>query len=593
MASERRLLVLYGSQTGTAQDVAERVGREARRRHFHTRVSELDSYQVADLIHEPLVIFVCATTGQGDPPDNMKRFWRFILRKNLPINSLGQVHFAVLGLGDSSYQKFNVVAKKLFRRLLQLSGQSLVSVGLADDQHDLGPDAVIDPWLTSLWERVLDLWPLPPGTEITRADICPAPRFKVTFCERSYSSMNGSQCVNKRTYSATDPYMARLISNDRVTAPDHFQDVRHVKLDTTDSGISYAPGDVVMVHPDNLPDMVEEFLHHFSLDPDTEFTVEQTDPDIPLPPSLPRRCTVGHLVQKYLDIGGIPRRYFFELLSLLSSDELEKEKLQEFSSAEGQEELYTYCNRPRRTTLEVLQDFPQTSRQIPFEYLLDLIPPLQPRAFSIASSQQATPNEIHLLVAVVRYRTKLFKPRRGVCSTWLSSLRADQDIYVPVWVKRGTIHFPTSLQTPTIMVGPGTGVAPFRSFIHDRAACNAGGNVLFFGCRSQSADYYCGREWEELSGRGLLQVLTAFSRDQEHKVYVQHLIRDNAALVWDLLDNHQAWFFIAGNAKRMPDDVKEALQDVVMSAGGRNATEAAEYITQMEAKKHYQVEAWS
>ncbi|XP_071115588.1 NADPH-dependent diflavin oxidoreductase 1-like [Haliotis cracherodii] len=593
MSTERRLLVLYGSQTGTAQDVAERVGREARRRHFHTRVSELDSYQIADLIHEPLVIFVCATTGQGDPPDNMKRFWKFILRKNLPASSLGQVHFAVLGLGDSSYQKFNVVGKKLYRRLLQLSGQSLVSVGLADDQHELGPDAVIDPWLTSLWKKVLDLWPLPPGAEIISADICPAPRYRVTFCQGNSSSMNGSLGVHKHTYSATDPYMARLLSNERVTAPSHFQDVRHVKLDITDSGISYAPGDVVMVHPDNLPDMVEEFLQHFNLDPDKEFTLEQNDPDIPLPPSLPRHCSVGHLVKKYLDIGGIPRRYFFELLSLLSTDELEKEKLQEFSSAEGQEELYTYCNRPRRTTLEVLQDFPQTSSQIKFEYLLDLIPPLQPRAFSIASSQQAMPNEIHMLVAVVQYKTKLFKPRRGVCSTWLASLKADLDVTIPVWVKRGTIHFPTSLQTPAIMVGPGTGVAPFRSFIHDRAANNAGGNVLFFGCRSRSADYYCGAEWTELSGRGLLHVLTAFSRDQEDKVYVQHRIRDNAALIWDLLDNHQAWFYIAGNAKRMPDDVKEALQDVVMSAGGRNAAEAAEYISQLEAKRRYQVEAWS
>ena len=140
-----QLLVLFGSQTGTAQDEAERLGREARRRRLGCRVQALDSYSVANLIREPLVIFVCATTGQGDPPDNMKNFWRFIFRKSLPSSSLCQMDFAVLGLGDSSYAKFNFVAKKLHRRLLQLGGSALLPPCLGDDQHELGPDAAIDP----------------------------------------------------------------------------------------------------------------------------------------------------------------------------------------------------------------------------------------------------------------------------------------------------------------------------------------------------------------------------------------------------------------------------------------------------------------
>lgn len=162
----QQLLVLFGSQTGTAQDVAERLGREARRRRLCSRVRALDSYPLVNLIHEPLVVFVCATAGQGDPPDNMKNFWKFLFRKNLLPTSLCQLDFAVLGLGDSSYAKFNFVAKKLHRRLLQLGANALMPACLGDDQHDLGPDAAIDPWLQDLWDKVQELYPPPPGLSI-------------------------------------------------------------------------------------------------------------------------------------------------------------------------------------------------------------------------------------------------------------------------------------------------------------------------------------------------------------------------------------------------------------------------------------------
>lgn len=176
-------------------------------------------------------------------------------------------------------------------------------------------------------------------------------------------------------------------------------------------------------------------------------------------------------MEHYLDIQGVPRRYFFELLSHFTSSDLEKEKLLEFCSAEGQEELCSYCYRQKRTTSEVLQDFPSACANIPFKYLFDLIPPIQPRAFSIASSLKAHPDEVQLLVAVVNYKTKLIKPRQGLCSTWLASLDPlNKDCRVPVWVKKGTISFPKALDAPIVMVGPGTGCAPFRSLIEERVS---------------------------------------------------------------------------------------------------------------------------
>ncbi|XP_022327985.2 NADPH-dependent diflavin oxidoreductase 1-like [Crassostrea virginica] len=592
---DRKILILYGSQTGTAQDVAEKLAREAKRRFLSTRVMALDDYNVVNLLHEELVLFVCATTGQGDPPDNMKVFWKFIMRKNLPNNSLTKMKFAVLGLGDSSYQKFNFIAKKLYKRLLQLGAHCLQSVGLADDQHDLGADAVIYPWMKSLWEGVLRLYPLPPGQEIIPADVKPPPRFKVAFnpAEDRVNTVPTSVSNGISQYTGDHPFHASLISNERLTSDDHWQDVRLIRLDIEGSGIKYNPGDVVMIQPQNSEDSVTEFIMLMKLDPQKRFTLQQNDPNIPLPSLLPQPCSVRHLVQHYLDINSVPRRSFFEFMALFSTNELEKEKLQEFCTPEGQEELYSYCNRVKRSILEVLQDFPHTSSVLPFEYFFDVIPQLQPRAFSIASSQVVFPNEIQILMAVVEYKTRLQKPRRGVCSTWLSRLKVTDRPVVPVWVKKGTIAFPRDAVTPVIMVGPGTGVAPFRSFIQERSSVTSNGTVLFFGCRNRDKDFLCQEEWEAAVDKGRLQIYTAFSRDQEEKVYVQHLILEKAAILWKLLDEEKAWFFIAGNAKQMPDDVKSALHTVIQENGHMTSQEADAYLHRLEQTRRYQAETWS
>ncbi|XP_072096679.1 NADPH-dependent diflavin oxidoreductase 1 isoform X4 [Mobula birostris] len=551
MMEERKLLVLFGSQTGTAQDVAERIGREGVRRHFVCRVLPLDSYTIADLIQEPLVVFVCSTTGQGEPPDNMKKFWRFIFRRNLPAASLSMVNSAVLGLGDSSYPKFNFIAKKLSKRLMQLGSNKLLPVGLGDDQHDLGPDAVIDPWLKEFWEHALRIYPLPPGLTMLGDDVILPSKYRFQFEEDATNGLLVRPFDTNRQVpgppSQLHPFSARMIGNKRVTDDDHFQDVRLITFDITDSDIEYSAGDVAMIEPRNSPDSVEQFCQLFGLDPCKSFILKPNDAATPLPARLPQPCTIQYLVERYLDINCVPRRSFFELLSYFSPDELEQEKLKEFSSAEGQEELYSYCNRLRRTTLEVLFDFSKTTTAVPVDYLLDLIPEIRPRAFSIASSQLAHPGQIQILMAVVQYKTKLKKPRRGVCSSWLASQNPQQgDVYVPLWVKKGMLQFPTDTETPIIMVGPGTGVAPFRAAIQERVAKGRKGNYLFFGCRGKSKDFFCQAEWEDLQHKGLLSLFTAFSRDQDHKIYVQHRIKENGAVVWDLIGSKKAYFYIAG-----------------------------------------------
>ncbi|NP_001239470.1 NADPH-dependent diflavin oxidoreductase 1 isoform 2 [Mus musculus] len=527
-----QLLVLFGSQTGTAQDEAERLGREARRRRLGCRVQALDSYSVANLIREPLVIFVCATTGQGDPPDNMKNFWRFIFRKSLPSSSLCQMDFAVLGLGDSSYA--NLPSKFIFQFL-----QEVPSIGAEE--------------------------------------------------------LNIASSAPQTPPSELQPFLAPVITNQRVTGPQHFQDVRLIEFDITDSNISFAAGDVVFILPSNSEAHTQQFCQVLCLDPNQFFTLKPREPGVPDPPGLPQPCTVWNLVSQYLDIASVPRRSFFELLACLSQHALEREKLLELSSARGQEELWEYCSRPRRTILEVLCDFPHTAGAIPPDYLLDLIPRIRPRAFSIASSLLAHPRRLQILVAVVKYQTRLKEPRHGLCSSWLASLNPGQagPVRVPLWVRPGSLVFPKTPDTPIIMVGAGTGVAPFRAAIQERVAHGQTGNFLFFGCRQRDQDFYWQTEWQKLEQKGWLTLVTAFSREQEQKVYVQHRLRELGPLVWELLDGQGAYFYLAGNAKYLPTDVSEALMSIFQEEGRLSTADASAYLARLQQTLRFQTETWA
>ncbi|TMS07974.1 NADPH-dependent diflavin oxidoreductase 1 [Larimichthys crocea] len=471
---------------------------------------------------------------------------------------------------------FNFVAKKLHKRLLQLGASVLLPVGLADDQHDLGSDAVIDPWLTSFWGKAVTLYPTLADVTPLRDDEPLPPTYTFHFLDGVTEKTDDRLSIptEQPVPSQSHPFPCRLVSNRRVTDVSHFQDVRHIEFDITGSNIEQTPSRLT----------------------NYQVTLKQASSTTKtkVPARLPQPCAVRYLVESYLDINAVPRRSFFELLLTFATNELEHEKLMEFSSAEGQDELLSYCNRPRRTTLEVLADFPHTTAELKVDYLLDLFPEIQPRSFSIASSLQAHPNRLQILVAVVSYKTKIHKPRRGLCSTWLASLDPAQgEVYVPLWVKKGTMKFPKEKDTPVIMVGPGTGVAPFRSALQERVAQGKTANVLFFGCRSESKDFYFRSEWEDMTKAGHLTLVSAFSRDQEEKVYVQHRVKENSELLWDLIANKRACFYIAGNAKEMPASVCDALKEAFQQEGGMSAEEAEQMLTAMERSGQFQSETWS
>eukprot|EP00051_Salpingoeca_urceolata_P022361 m.362693 g.362693 ORF g.362693 m.362693 type:complete len:351 (-) comp19961_c1_seq19:1809-2861(-) len=349
--------------------------------------------------------------------------------------------------------------------------------------------------------------------------------------------------------------------------------------------------------PANDPAVVTALCEWLGWDPSQLVTVtKQPQRGLPVPPEFshpdgsPRTLSVRAFMTHYLDVSGVPHRYFFEVLSHFARSEQEAERLKEFDTAEGQEDLYDYSYRPRRTYLETFQDFVSTRGAVPLEYAFDLFLPLRPRAFSISSSLKAHPGQVHLTVALVKYKTLMAKPRVGVCSTWLSDLAPGSK--VRVWVGRGTFLFPRP-SVPVVFIGPGTGVAPFRSAIQERLAAPTSATTLFFfGCRNEARDFLYRDEWAAAGGLGRLTVVTAFSRDQEDKVYVQHRLREHGAAVWDVMENG-GYCYLAGNAKRMPIDVREALEWIATEHGHLSQEEAGQFWTRMEQQRRFQSETWS
>ncbi|KAJ8715777.1 hypothetical protein PYW07_010259 [Mythimna separata] len=315
---------------------------------------------------------------------------------------------------------------------------------------------------------------------------------------------------------------------------------------------------------------------------------------MPVPDFLKQPHTLYEIAEQYWDLHCYPTQYVFSLLAQVSDDKLEREKCIEFSSPEGQEDWLNYCRRPKRTVLEVLHDFHKSVSKLTLEVLFELFSTIKPRSFSIASC--ALPSEgqnIDLLVAVVHYHTKLKKPRLGLCSNWLKSLEVGDRVYG--WIKAGTLVFPKDSTTPHIMIGPGTGLAPFRSLLQERevqGTANKDALHLIFGCRYKERDFHCREELERMVKEDKISLYCAFSRDQEDKVYVQHKIAEHSERLMKLITKG-AYIYISGNAKNMPDNVRDAfIEDVLSKTGGHSVEEAKSMLKDMEDTGRLQVEAW-
>ncbi|XP_019189066.1 PREDICTED: NADPH-dependent diflavin oxidoreductase 1 isoform X2 [Ipomoea nil] len=630
-AKRKLLLILYASQTGNAIDAAERLGREAERRGCPAAVLSVDEFDPISLPNEEIVVFVVSTTGQGDTPDSMKVFWRFLLQRNLSQIWLEGVNYAVFGLGDSSYQKYNFVAKKLDKRLLDLGATPVIERGLGDDQHPSGYEGALDPWMSSLWNVLHQnnpmLFPNGPEYETLNIELLDQPKIKITYHDAydtdggnqqfSMSSVADLNFVEEQFVRARSMFpgthsgknrpdcFLRMVKNDPLSEVGCGKDVRHFELEPVSSSIQYEVGDVLEVLPGQSVASVDAFIKRCNLNPDSYIRVQPRDKD-----QRPADNTISTVmlpvrlrtfVELTMDIASAsPRRYFFEIMSYFATAEHEKERLKYFASSEGRDDLYQYNQKERRTVLEVLDDFP--SVQMPFEWLVQLVPPLKTRAFSISSSLQAHPNQVHLTVSIVSWTTPYKRKRTGLCSSWLAGLDPQQGDLIPAWFHKGSLP-PPPPPLPLVLVGPGTGCAPFRGFVEERALQSKSGTtapiIFFFGCRNEENDFLYRNFWRshEQNGGVLSEekgggFFVAFSRDQPQKVYVQHKMKEQSMKVWSLLAEGAA-VYVAGSASKMPSDVLSAFEEIVSKESGVSREAAARWLRALERAGKYHVEAWS
>lgn len=602
--------VLYATATGTAEDVAHLLAELLLSRGVCIRsCSTIDEYDIANLpVHAAAghsFLFVVATCGDGEVPVNMRKFWRFICRVDLPNDVLRDLRFAVFGLGDRAYVKFNAAARKLSLRLSDLGASAIIPTALGDESVQGGYDKELFPWTEKLSKLVAPNHKI--GEQLPVSLCKKESRIFATLSSNRSSDEASSlwkkgQALCTMKYSNGLLFEAELLRNEIITKREHLTDgkeVRHLVLDVSKapalSGfLDYAPGDIVHVMPRNRDSAVDAFFTLTGFDENAHIAITASGSksrfgSYPLNINLP--CSLWDFVSAQLDLSTIPRRSFFERLAPFSSDAMQKGKLMEFASVEGADLLTQYAYREKRTILMVLRDFP--SARPPLNDLIDMIPVLRSRPFSIASSVQCHRGEVHICASIVQYVTPLRFSRVGVCSSFFQ--RVKEDSVIPIFLEKGTsLRF--SSTGPSIMIGPGTGVAPMRSFISSVASEHSlrSERILFFGCRSKRGDFLYEQDWAHFLSHGQLSSLTtAFSRENDsEKVYVQHKLRERAEKVWDLLSHKQCYVYVAGSSGAMPKDVREELVNICCKAGKLGEEKAEQFVRKMEIMGRLQMETW-
>ncbi|KAK0627242.1 hypothetical protein B0T14DRAFT_424140 [Immersiella caudata] len=664
----RSMIILYGSETGNGEEISGELGKMAQRLHFQVVVGEMDSFKLSDLLRFSLAIFVTSVTGQGDMPKNTTKFWRNLRREKLSrTKCLAKLNFTIFGLGDSSYPKFNWAARKLRVRLLQLGASEFFRAGEGDERHDNGIDSAYLPWYQDLKAHILASYPLPNSLTPIPEDVQLPPKYVLRLLPQPIQSNTPTDDISRTTNGdetvrsipdlppadllpIPDTYEANLAANDRVTPPDHWQDVRRLVFDVKcprQAFPSFAAGATAYIYPKNYPKDVQTLIDLMCWQSvaDTPLDLNsQLSSDIPGSGSLPSKVhvnpnsTLRDLLTHNLDISSVPKRSLIRQLEFFTPEEMEKERLRELTASGNEQDFYDYTSRPRRTILEMLRDFPNL--KIPYQHILDLFPIIRAREFSICNggaSLDASPPytlRIELLIALVQYRTIIRKPRQGLCSRYVRHLPTGTSLTIgfkhppsPILDPRNGEH-----TRPLLAVGTGTGIAPIHALIQDRQIFTSpppGETLLFFGCRNEKADYFYRSEWESSPS---IQVLPAFSRDpllpsevpslhpsadglptapkaeegggvpettavtptfdyDAGKNYVQHRIRKHASQIGPLMQRRPI-ICVCGNAGRMPISVRNALLDALVIAGVVDTREAAEVWLSDGNNATYWQETW-
>jgi sulfite reductase (NADPH) flavoprotein alpha-component len=541
-AASLKIAVLFATQSGTSERLAKKLAKELKAQGHTADLASLDSYSPASLAEQTHALVLASTYGEGDPPDGTRAFADSIMLPSAP--RLESLSFSVFALGDHSYEHFCKFGADLDARLSDLGGTRLcdrVESGVeVDEPFGQWKTAV----LGSLSNTIASGATAPPVAKA--ADLPPS---------------------RPHIHTRDNPYLAEVIEKRPLTHEVSSKLTVHVSISLAESEVHYEAGDACGVFAQNDPALIDEILNLTQFSPDALVELPKLGAtklsDALMHHLQPSRLT-RKMVQGYTALGDCS-------------------KLQHLLAPDAQEQLDAYMYD--RSLIDLLEECP--GLLVSPSQLIDILPKLTTRLYSISSSPSYHKGELHKTVAVVRYRSHN-RDRGGVCSTMLSD-RIPVGGRVPIYIQPNKkFRLPTDNAAPIIMIGPGTGIAPFRSFLHERRALGATGrNWLFFGERSASTDFLYRDELEAMCSDGHLTRLdTAFSRDQERKVYVQDRMVEAGAEFWNWL-NDGASIYVCGDASRMAKDVDAALHKIVETHGNKNSEAAMEFVQELQEQNRY------
>uniref|UniRef100_A0A8C3DTR2 NADPH--cytochrome P450 reductase n=2 Tax=Corvus moneduloides TaxID=1196302 RepID=A0A8C3DTR2_CORMO len=600
----RNIVVFYGSQTGTAEEFANRLSKDAHRYGLRGMAADPEEYDLSDLsrlseIDKSLAVFCMATYGEGDPTDNAQDFYDWLQEADADLSGL---RFAVFGLGNKTYEHFNAMGKYVDKRLEELGAQRIFELGLGDDDGNLEEDFIT--WREQFWPAVCEHF----GVEATGEESSIRQYELVVHTDVNMNKVYTGEMGRLKSYEnqkppfdAKNPFLAQVTENRKLNEGGE-RHLMHLELDISNSKIRYESGDHVAVYPANDSSLVNQIGEILGTDLDTVMSLNNLDEESNKKHPFPCPTSYRTALTYYLDITNPPRTNVLYELAQYATDASEQERLRKMASsaAEGKALYLSWVVEARRNILAILQDMP--SLRPPIDHLCELLPRLQARYYSIASSSKVHPNSIHICAVTVEYETKTGRLNKGVATNWLKNKVPDQNgssSLVPMYVRKSQFRLPFKPSTPVIMIGPGTGIAPFIGFIQERAwlkqqGKEVGETVLYYGCRHEHEDYLYREELARFQKEGVLtQLNVAFSRDQAEKVYVQHLLKKNKENVWKLIDEGMAHIYVCGDARNMARDVQNAFYEIVSEFGNMSQPQAVDYVKKLMTKGRYSLDVWS
>ncbi|HEX7065622.1 MAG TPA: assimilatory sulfite reductase (NADPH) flavoprotein subunit [Bacillales bacterium] len=541
----REVTILFGSETGNGQALAEELAQKLEERNFKVVLSALDDFKPKNLKKVQDLLIVTATHGEGDPPDNAISFHEFLHSRKAP--KLKDLRFSILSLGDQSYEFFCQTGKDFDKRLEELGGERLYQRIDCDVDFDEPAAEWVEGVLSKLDE----------GREAEQTN------------DQSALPEEATQ-TKQPTFSRKNPFKAEILENLTLSGRGSNKETRHLELSLEGSNFEFEPGDSLGIFPENDPDLVDKLINEMNWNPEEAVPINKKGDTNSLREALLHNFEITILTKPLLQ---------------KASELYANEQLDELLKPEREKERKAYIDG--RDLLDLVQDFPPY-REVPAKEFIKILRKIPARLYSIASSYQANPDEVHLTVGTVRYKAH-GRDRVGVCSGQFSE-RVQPGALLPVYVHRNpNFKFPTDPEKPVIMIGPGTGVAPYRSFLEEREETDTKGKTwLFFGDQHFSTDFLYQVDWQKWLKEGILSRMdVAFSRDTDEKVYVQHRMLEKSRELYQWLEEG-ANVYVCGDEKHMAKDVHDTLLTILEQEGAMSLEEAESYLAEMRKQKRYQ-----